>query len=222
MKEQEENKKKLEKMKTKSNNILLRILFFCCSVVGLTTSCDYFKSQNENEIHIPEDLTEEQLQEQRYTYKRDRSYKEKFLHQTKTDSVIITIFNITNYQIKDNDVNIGEGYNYYIFDIAVDNFTNSKFNIGNFTKSCNLGNAEPGFAYSNVSYALKMYYLQSDSLEFDIDYMKRFYLNEMPEKEFYRTKLFAFEVSKSSKDPLFFRYKIANQKFEYQMREALN
>ena len=58
-----------------------------------------------------------------------------------------------------------------------------------------------------------MYYLQSDSSEIDMEYTKRFYSDIMPAKEFYRTKLFAFEVSKEAKDPLFFHYSIGSQKF---------
>jgi hypothetical protein len=66
-----------------------------------------------------------------------------------------------------------------------------------------------------------MYYLQSDSSEIDMEYTKRFYSDIMPAKEFYRTKLFAFEVSKEAKDPLFFHYSIGSQKFTYKVRDAL-
>ena len=64
-----------------------------------------------------------------------------------------------------------------------------------------------------------MYYLQSDSSEMDMDYMKRFYANQMPPKEFYRTRMFAFEVSKDDRNPLYFRYKIGDQLYSYKVRD---
>lgn len=181
-------------------------------------SCDFFKTKDENYIEIPEGITDEQLQEQRYTHKRDLSYKEKFLHQSKADSAIVTIYNVINYQVKDETENISDGYTYYIFDLSVDNFTNQPFHIAGFTKSCYLSNSDPKFAYSNVGYALKMYFLQSDSSEADMPYLNKFFQDVMPPKEFYRTKLFAYEVSMQDKEPLIFHYRIGNQKFEYQIR----
>ncbi len=193
-------------------------LFIC--FITFTTGCEFFKKEDPNKIEIPEGVTQEQLQDARYKFKRDKSYNQKYLYQNKTDSAIITIYNVITYNIKDDDgSNIGEGYNYYIFDISVDNPNKQPFNIGSFTKRCYLTNQNPAYLYSNVSFALKMYYLQSDSSEIDMEYTKRFYSDIMPEKEFYRTKLFAFEVSKDDKDPLFFHYSIGNQKFEFKVRD---
>ena len=200
----------------------MKIYPFVFLLLVLTaTSCNFFKSKDEDAIDIPKGITAEQLQDTRYKFKRDKSYKQQFLNQQKTDSAVITIYNIINYQIKDDEANIGEGFDYYIFDISVDNPTSQPFHIGNFTKSCYLTNENPEYLYSNVGFALKMYYLQSDSSEIDMEYTKRFYSDIMPAKEFYRTKLFAFEVSKEAKDPLFFHYSIGSQKFTYKVRDAL-
>ena len=49
--------------------------------------------------------------------------------------------------------------------------------------------------------------------------MKRFYANQMPPKEFYRTRMFAFEVSKDDRNPLYFRYKIGDQLYSYKVRD---
>ena len=190
-------------------------------LVFVFTSCEFFKNEDENAIEIPKGITQEQLQDARYKFKRDKSYSQKYLYQNKTDSAIITIYDIINYQMKDDGANVGEGYNYYIFDISVDNPTNYPFNIGSFTKSCYLTNQNPIYLYSNVGFALKMYFIQSDSSEIDMEYVKRFYTDIMPAKEFYRTKLFAFEVSKTDKDPLFFHYAIGSQKFEFKVRDEI-
>lgn len=187
----------------------------------LAASCEFFQKEDPNKITIPEGITQEQLQDERYRFKRDKSYKEKFLYQNKTDSAVITIYNVITYQIKDNQTNIGDGFDYYIFDISVDNPSQSPFNIGAFVKSCYLSNQNPEYIYSNIGFALKMFYLQSDSSSIDMEYTKRFYTNQMPEKEFYRTKLFAFEVSKDDKNPLFFHYNIGNQKYEYKVRDEV-
>lgn len=195
-------------------------LFIVIGFSVLVSSCDLFRS-NQEKIEIPAGITEEQLQDARYKYKRDAAYKEKYLYQNKTDSTVITIFNIIKYNIKDDGTNIGEGYDYYIFDIGVDNPNNYAFNIGSFVKSCHLTNQNPIYLYSNVGFALKMYYLQSDSSSVDMDYMNRFYTNAMPAKDFLRTKLFAFEVSKQDKDPLFFHYRIGNQKYEFKVRDEV-
>lgn len=187
----------------------------------LVSACQFLKQEDSNKIDIPEGITEEQLQDARYKYKRDLSYKEKYLYQNKTDSAIITVYNVINYEIKDEVANIGEGYIYYIFDISVDNPTNHDFNIGAFTKSCYLGNNNPIYAYSNVGFALKMYHLQSDSAQIDMEYIKKFYEPTMPAKQFYRGKLFCYEVIKTDKEPLFFRYKIGNQKYEFKVRDEV-
>ncbi|MFN8297178.1 MAG: hypothetical protein U0T69_13350 [Chitinophagales bacterium] len=192
-------------------------LLLCAVLIVTVSSCDFFNNK-QDKIEIPEGVTEEQLAEQRYTFKRDNAYKEKFIYQNKTDSATISIFNVIRYEMKDDGTSIGEGYEYFIFDIAIDNYTKYPFHIGSFTKSCHLSNSNPDFAYSNVGFALKMYHLQADSAQIDMEYTKRFYIDTMPAKEFYRTKLFAFEVSKEDKEPLFFRYKIGNQKYEYQVR----
>lgn len=199
----------------KKNPVLFILLLIFVS------SCEFFKSEDENAIEIPKGITQEQLQDARYKFKRDKSYNQKYLYQNKTDSATITIYDIINYQMKDDGANIGEGYNYYIFDISVDNPTNHPFNIGAFTKSCYLTNQNPVYLYSNVGFALKMYFIQSDSSEIDMEYIKRFYTDIMPAKEFYRTKLFAFEVSKTDKDPLFFHYAIGSQKFEFKVRDEI-
>lgn len=195
-------------------NLLLTLFTFV-----VTSSCDLFKTKDENYVDIPEGLTEEQLQEQRYTYKRDKSYREKFLQQSKTDSAIVTIYNIIDYKVKDETENISEGFSYLIVDLSIDNFTNQPFNLSGFIKSCHLSNSDPEFAYSNVSYALKMYHLQSDSAEIDMSNIQKFFQEVMPPKEFYRAKLFAYEVSRDDKEPLFFNYRIGNQKFEYKVRD---
>lgn len=192
---------------------------FIILVTILATSCDFFKTAEDGKIEIPKGITEEQLQDARYKFKRDKSYAQKYLYQNKTDSAIITIYDIINYVMKDDGTSIGEGYTYYIFDISVDNFTNQEFNIGGFTKSCYLTNQNPIYSYSNVGFALKMYHLQADSAQIDMEYTKRFYMDKMPPKDFYRTKLFAFEVSNEDKDPLFFHYRIGTQKYEFKVRD---
>jgi len=197
-------------------------LLFIVLLTLATAACKYFETEDPNKITIPEGVTEEQLQDARYKYKTENSYKDKYLYQNKTDSAIITIYDVIQYNIKDQaDIDIGAGYNYYIFDISVDNPTNHDFNIGAFTKSCYLGNNNPIYAYSNVGFALKMYHLQSDSAQINMDYVKKFYEPLMPAKQFYRGKLFCFEVSKEDKDPLFFRYKIGGQKYEFKVRDEV-
>ncbi len=196
-----------------------RILILIILTFTVTTSCEYFKTKDSNYIDIPEGLTDEQLQEQRYAYKRDKSYREKFLQQSKTDSAIVTIYSIIDYKVKDETENISEGFSYLIVDLSVDNFTNQPFYLAGFIKSCHLSNSSPEYAYSNVSYALKMYHLQSDSSEIDMSNIQKFFQETMPPKEFYRAKLFAYEVSRDDKEPLFFNYKIGNQKFEYKVRD---
>jgi hypothetical protein len=193
------------------------LLFILISV--LATSCKFLKNEDPNKIDIPEDLTEEQLQETRYRYKYENAYKEKFIYQNKTDSAIITIYNVINYEIKDEVANVGDGYTYYIIDISVDNPAKQEFNISTFTKSCYLGNNKPDYAYSNVGFALKMYHLQSDSAQIDMNYISKFYEPTMPAKQFYRGKLFCYEVSKTDKEPLFFRYKIAGKQYEFKIRD---
>lgn len=225
MKVAEENRKTLLKNNKqffipkimKKNKFILLLFAF----ILFTTSCEFFQKEDENKIEIPKGITQAQLQEARYKFKRDKSYQQKYLYQNKTDSAIITIYNVVDYQIKDNETNIGEGYRYYIFDISVDNPTNHNFNIGAFSKSCYLTNNNPIYSYSNVGFALKMYYLQSDSSDLDMEFIKRFYLDTMPAKEFLRAKLFAFEVSLKDKDPLFFHYKIGNQTFEFKVRDEV-
>jgi hypothetical protein len=59
--------------------------------VLVTTSCEFFKSKDEDAIDIPKGITAEQLQDTRYKFKRDKSYKQQFLNQQKTDSAVITI-----------------------------------------------------------------------------------------------------------------------------------
>lgn len=187
-------------------------------ILMLTISCEFFR-ETENELQIPKEIPQDQLQETRYNFKKDKSYKEKYLTQNKSDSAIITIYNIINYEIKDDGTSIGEGFKYYIFDISVDNFTNQPFSIGAFTRSCHLTNEDPTYLYSNVGFALKMYHLQSDSTQINMEYTNRFYADTMEPKEFYRTKLFAYEISIDDKNPLIFHYRIGNQKFEYKVRD---
>ena len=216
----EANEKRLKQLKlfTMNNKFqkIWTILFLTFSL--FTISCNLLKP-NEEKIDIPEGITEEQLQEARYKYKKENAYKEKYVQQSKTDSATITIFNVINYNIRDNNSNIGDGFDYYIFDIGIDNPTAHTFNIGAFTNSCFLSNENTDTHYSNVGMVLKMYYLQSDSSSIDLDYINRFYMKTMPAKEFYRAKLFAFEVSKEDKSPIIFHYNIGNQPFEYIVRE---
>lgn len=174
--------------------------------------------KKEGEIQIPEGITEEQLQEQRYDFKHNKAYKESFLHQDNTDSAIITIFNVVKYQIRDDEANIGEGFDYYIFDIGVDNFMHQPFSIGAFTRSCNLSTSDTSYHFSNVGFALKMYSLQTDSSEIDMEHIKKFYQPQMPAREYYRAKLFAYEVSRDEKDALIFHYKIGNRSYNYTVR----
>lgn len=190
-------------------------------LIALIASCKFLEPDDPNKVDIPEGITEEQLQDARYKYKRDLSYKEKFLYQNKTDSAIITIFDVIRYQIKDEISSIGEGYTYYIFDISVDNPTMHDFNIGAFTKSCYLGNNTPTYAYSNIGFALKMYHLQSDSSQIDMEYIKKFYEPTMPAKQFYRGKIFCYEVIDTDKNPLYFRYKIGSRIYEYKVRDVV-
>ena len=196
-----------------------RFLILISTVFILLGSCNLFKQEDENAIEIPESVTQEQLQNDRYIFKRDKAYKQKYLYQNKTDSAVITIFDVIRYHIKDDETKIGEGFEYYIFDISVDNPTMQKFRIADFTNSCYLSNLDSEYHYSNVGMALKMYYLQSDSAEIDMEYTKRFYTQTMPEKEFLRNKLFAFEVSLEDKNPLIFHYTVGAQKFEYKVRD---
>jgi hypothetical protein len=184
------------------------------------TSCQFFKG-NEHEISIPEGLTEEQLQEQRYNYKHQNAYKDKFLHQDKTPEAVITLFNVFPYEIRDEGTSVGEGFEYYIIDLAVETPTAHAFPIAAFTRSCHLTTSDPTYRFSNVSYALKMYSLQSDSSELDVSYIQKFYQDTMPGKEIYRAKLFAYEVSKDEKDALFFHYTVGSQKFEVKVRDKL-
>lgn len=194
-------------------------ILFILFVSLANTACKFLEKEDVTKVDIPEGITEEQLENTRYTYKRDNAYKEKPIYQNKTESVIISIFNVINYQIKDEIANVGEGYSYYIFDISIDNPTTEEFNIGAFTKSCYLGNNEPNYAYSNVGFALKMYHLQSDSAQLDMNYISKFYEPTMPRKQFYRGKLFCYEVSKEDKGPLYFRYKINGKEYEYKVRD---
>jgi hypothetical protein len=194
-------------------------LIFILFITFATSACQFLKLDDPNKIDIPQGVTEEELQDARYKYKRDLSYKEKHIYQNKTTDATITIYNVINYQIKDEIANVGDGFEYLIFDISVDNPTNNTFNISDFSKSCYLGNSTPNFAYSNVGFALKMYHLQSDSAQIDMEYIKRFYEPTMPAKQFYRGKLFCYEVSKEDKEPLFFRYKIGEQTYEYKVRD---
>lgn len=218
MKELEENLKKRSMINHKIYSLTV-VLFFML----LTTSCQLLSNKAEDKIELPTELSQEQLQNMRYTFKRDKAYKQKFLYQEKTDAAIVTIYNVINYQIKDNQsINIGEGFEYLIFDISIDNPTSQPFNIDDFTKSCRLSNADSNYLYSNIGFALKMYYLQSDSAEIDLEYTKRFYQKQMPPKEFYRSRLFAFEVSKDDKNPLYFRYNIFNKQFTFKVREAIH
>jgi len=218
MKELEENLK-IQSMKNHKIYLIPVVLF----LFYLTTSCQLLSNNTEDKIELPTEISQEQLQHMRYTFKRDKAYKQKFLYQEKTDAAIVTIYNVINYQIKDNQSsNIGEGFEYLIFDISIDNPTSQPFNIDDFTKSCRLTNADSNYLYSNIGFALKMFYLQSDSAEIDLEYTKRFYQKQMPPKEFYRSRLFAFEVSKDDKNPLYFRYNIFNKQFIFKVREAIH
>lgn len=213
-KEASVNQKKIQ-MKYKLHIYI--ILFF---ILIFLSSCQLFQREDNDKIDIPTQLSEKQLEEVRYKFKHDKATKTKYLYQNKSDSIIVTLYNIITYNIRDEQgTNIGEGFNYYIFDIGVDNPTDKPFDIAAFSKSCRLTNSNPQYLYSNVGFALKMYYLQSDSSEIDMEYLKRFYQKEMPPKEVFRTKLLAFEVSKDDKNPLFFRYEIGNKQFAFKVRD---
>jgi len=208
-----------KKQQMKSNIYIVTAIIL---IILSATSCQLFNKHDEGYIDIPTNLTQEKLQDMRYKYKRDKSYQQTFLYQNKTSSAIVTIYKVISYQIKDEQAsNIGEGFDYYIFDISVDNPNSRSFNIGNFSKSCRLTNEDPQYMYSNVGFALKIFYLQSDSSEIDMEYTKRFYLEQMPAKEFYRTRLFAFEVSKDDKNALYFRYNIGSQQYAYKVRDSI-
>lgn len=196
-------------------NNLLYILF---SVSILFTSCELFNKENPDEI--PAEVSDDVLQTQRYAYKKDLLKKENVLFDAKTDQVEVKIHNVINYTIIDDaSSNVGDGFIYYIIDLSVDNFSNSPFDIQKFTSSCHLTNEDPKFAYSNVAYVLKMYSLQKDSLEADVNYLKNFFSDDMPAKQIYRGKVFAYEVSKQDKNALFFHFAINDKPFEYQIKQ---
>lgn len=187
--------------------------------LSLFASCDLFKEEEQETITIDPNITEEQLQDSRYQFKKEQAYKEKFLHQTKTEQATITIHNVIPYRIQDEGTNIGEGFTYYIFDISIDNFSAQSYPIGDFTKSCSLGNGEPDYAFSNVGFALKMYYLQSDSAETQMPFVEKFYQANMPPHEFYRAKIFAYEVSDDNKTPLIFHFRSGGKTYDFTVKD---
>lgn len=182
------------------------------------SSCQFFNKENADDI--PAEVSEDVLQAQRYSYKKDLLKKANVLFDAKTEQVEVKIHNVINYTIIDDaNSNIGDGFIYYIIDLSVDNFSNSSFDIQKFTSSCHLTNEDPTFAYANVAYVLKMYSLQTDSLETDVSYLKNFLSDEMPPKQIYRGKVFAYEVSKQDKNALFFHFTINGKEFHYQIKE---
>jgi hypothetical protein len=190
-------------------------LFF---ITLFLNSCQLFNKENPDDI--PAEVSEDVLQAQRYSYKKDLLRKEKSVFDAKTDQVEVKIHNVINYNIIDDaNSNVGEGFTYYIIDLSVDNFSNAPFDILKFTSSCHLTNEDPKFAYSNVAYVLKMYSLQTDSLETDVNYLKNFLSDEMPPKQIYRGKVFAYEVSKQDKNALFFHFTINGKEFQYKIKE---
>ena len=191
-------------------------LLFYISI--LFSSCQFFNKENADDI--PAEVSEDVLQAQRYSYKKDLLKKANVLFDAKTEQVEVKIHNVINYTIIDDaNSNVGDGFIYYIIDLSVDNFSNSPFDIQKFTSSCHLTNEDPTFAYANVAYVLKMYSLQTDSLESDVSYLKNFLSDEMPAKQIYRGKVFAYEVSKQDKNALFFHFTINGKEFHYQIKE---
>ncbi|MFN8283526.1 MAG: hypothetical protein U0U67_09950 [Chitinophagales bacterium] len=191
-------------------------LLFSISV--LFTSCSFFNKETPDDI--PAEVSEDVLQAQRYAYKKDLLKKEKSLFDAKSEQVEVKIHNVITYNIIDDaNANIGDGFIYYIVDLSVDNFSNTPFDIQKFTSSCHLTNEDPKFAYANVAYILKMYSLQTDSLETDVNYLKNFLSDEMPPKQIYRGKVFAYEVSKQDKNALFFHFTINGKEFVYKVKD---
>ncbi len=199
-------------------NRIIKIGIICCTIIFVNVSCNYF-NQKEDEIEVPKGITYEQLKEARYKYKIEKAYKDQHLVQSKTNDAIITLFDVIKYHIKDEKGNFGEGINYYIFDIGIDNPSNTTFNAAAFTNSCYLSNEDSTYRYPKQLSALKIYYMQTDSSAMDTSYINRFLNEAMPSRDFIRAKLFAFEVLDEDKHPLFFRYKIGNQDFVYKVRD---
>ncbi|MBK6273572.1 MAG: hypothetical protein IPF58_02250 [Saprospirales bacterium] len=64
-----------------------------------------------------------------------------------------------------------------------------------------------------------MYSLQTDSLETDVSYLKNFLSDEMPPKQIYRGKLFAYEVSKQDKNAFDFHFQNQRQNFNSKLKK---
>lgn len=195
-----------------------KYFYLLISISVLFTSCQFFKNEVADEM--PKEISQEELAVQRYKAKKDLLTKTPKLFQTKTSTVDVSINNVIPYSIIDDpNSNIGDGFIYYILDIAIDNHSNEPFDIRNFIASCHLTNEDPTKAYANVGYVLKMYSLQTDSLENDETYLKRFYKDELAAKDVIKGKVFAYEVSKDDKSELIFHYKINEQNYKHSIRE---
>jgi hypothetical protein len=175
---------------------------------------------NNNKINIPEGITEEELEAQRYAHKMKMAYKDKYLYQQKADDMVVTLFNVIPYQIKEEGPGIGDGFIYYIIDIGLENKSNTTFNTETFTKSCHLTTTDSTYRFSNFSSVLKMYSIQTDSSELDDSNNQNFYKDNMPPKEFYRAKLLAYEVSLEEKDALYFQFMIGNKNYRFKIRDT--
>lgn len=203
-------------------NLFIRYKFLFMISIMLVCACEFIKPKNDK-IEIREGITMEQLQEERYTFKTEQAYKNHFVHQTKNDNVIVTIFNVIKYNIRDDEMmnSASEDFDYYIFDIGLDNPSTKPFNALAFTKSCMLTNENPSNQYASLNYVFNMYNLQTDSAQVDTTYLHRFMNNAMPGRDFIRAKMFAFEVMKEDKSALYFRYKIDNKDYAYKVRDAI-
>ncbi len=188
-------------------------------LISLFNACNLFQNNNNNRIDLQEGMTDEQLEAQRYAHKIKNAYKDKHLYQQQTDNILITLFNVITYQIKEEGPGIGDGFTYYIIDLGIENKSETPFDIATFTKNCKLSTSDSSYLFSNVSFALNMYSLQTDSSALDSSYIQNFHKDNMPSKEFYRAKLFAYEVSNTEKDALFFRYNVGNKKHEFKIRD---
>ncbi len=210
------NPKKLMNKLHKKFGFLVISLGFIVSL----PSCKYIGLKDPYKVEIPDTrITPEQAHEERYGNKINENRKSEFLHQTKDDGVTFTLFNVIKYNIVDQETNVGEGFDYYILDIGIDNSNHQAFDISRFTSSCHLSNEDSSFSYTNIPNILKMYSLQRDSSEMDIEAVKNFLNDTMPGRDFYRAKLLAYEVSAEDKNPLIFHYTIHGKKYAYPIRD---
>jgi hypothetical protein len=216
MKAANANKKQNCRMKMNRHHKLV-ILLISWSLLPL--SCKYFGLNDPYKIEMPENrISPEQAHEEKYENAINESHKFQPLTETKTEDVRFILYNAIKYNIIDPETNVGEGFDYYIMDIGIDNFSKNAFNIREFTNSCKLTNDTPDFAYQNIPNILKMYALQRDSTELDFQAVRNFTYDTIPGRTYCRAKLFAYEVSTDDKSPLYFHYKLNGKEYKYEIR----